>query len=73
MTPKDILNHYLTWTRAMRELDFSPNAYQNWVRSGQIPFHTQIRIQQKTKGLLKADKQAMNRYEVARRSRTDVR
>ena len=57
----------------MRELDFSPNAYQNWIKAGSIPLHAQIRIQDKTKGLFKTDKKAQNRYEKARRSRADVK
>ena len=73
MLLEDLKKHYTTWTRAMRELDFSPNAYQNWVRAGSIPFHAQLRIQDKTKGLFKADKKAKNKYENARRSRADVK
>jgi len=73
MTLEEIKNHYLTWTRAMRELDFSPNAYQNWVRAGEIPFHAQLRIQDKTKGKFKADKKVQNKYENARRRRSDVK
>ena len=73
MTLEELKKHYMTWTRVMRELDFSPNAYQNWVRAGSIPLHAQLRIQDKTKGLFKADKQAKNQYEKARRSRADVK
>ena len=73
MTLDELKKHYVTWTRAMRELDFSPNAYQNWVKSGSIPLHAQLRIQDKTKGKFKADKKAKNRYEKARRSRADVK
>jgi len=73
MTPQQLKNHYITWTRAMRELDFSPNAYQNWLRAGSIPLHAQLRIEDKTKGKFKADKKAENRFEKARRSRADVK
>ena len=73
MKVEDLKRHYMTWTRAMRELDFSPNAYQNWLRSGIIPLHAQLRIQDKTKGKFKADKETKNKYEVARRSRADVK
>lgn len=73
MKPEDLKKHYITWTRAMRELNFSPNAYQNWVRAGSIPLHAQLRIEDTTNGLFKADKKATNKYEKARRSRADVR
>lgn len=73
MTLDEIKEHYTTWTRAMRELDFSPNCYQNWVRAGSIPLHAQLRIEDRTKGLFKADKKLKNKYEAARRRRADVK
>lgn len=73
MTLDEIKNYYCTWTRAMRELDFSPNAYQNWTRRNYIPFHAQLRIEDKTNGLFKADKETPNRYLKARLSRKDVK
>lgn len=72
MTLEELKAHYKTWTRAMRDLDFSPNAYQNWLKAGEIPYHAQLRIQDRTKGKFKADKKAINRYEVARKARDDV-
>lgn len=55
MKPIEVKEHYGTWTKAMRELDFSVNLYQKWVINGEIPLKTQVYIEGMTKGGLKAD------------------
>lgn len=55
MTIDEIHVYFGNWTKAMRGLDLSVNAYQNWLKNGYVPLSTQIKIQKKTKGKLKAD------------------
>lgn len=55
MKPIEIKKLYVTWANAMRQLGFSETAYTSWVRKGYIPIHSQIKIEQTTKGKLKAN------------------
>lgn len=43
------------WCRAMRELGFGVNTYQHWRKNGYIPMRAQLRIEEKTNGILRAD------------------
>jgi hypothetical protein len=53
MTHDDLVAHYGSASAAARELGYSKQAVSHWKRSG-IPFDAQFRIQNKTKGRLKA-------------------
>jgi len=47
--------YYQNWSRAMRELGFSKNTYQLWLKSGYIPMPSQLKIEETTNGKLLAD------------------
>ena len=44
------------WRKMAREIGFSKNSYQHWLKIGYIPIHTQIIIEEHTKGKLKASR-----------------
>jgi hypothetical protein len=56
MSVDDVYNYYdQNWSRAMRDLGFGVNTYQNWIKNGYIPIATQRKIENITTGRLKAD------------------
>lgn len=62
MTPQDIKDYFGTWREAMEAIQLSKHSYLPWLRQGYVPYHTQERYQQKTKGKLKISKDIPNRY-----------
>jgi len=51
----ELYAHYGTWTKLVRELNLGNSTYQVWRKQGYIPFKMQLLIENKTKGLFKAD------------------
>lgn len=56
MLIEELRGHYKKWATMAKELEFGSTTYQGWIRKGCIPFTTQCLIEQRTKGLFKADK-----------------
>ena len=54
MLLNELYEYYGTWTNLMREIGLGNSTYQVWRRQGYIPFLSQLRIENKTKGLFKA-------------------
>lgn len=56
MKTDEIYEHfYQNWSRAMRELGFSKNTYQAWLKNGYIPMPSQLKIEEVTNSKLIAD------------------
>lgn len=54
MTPKDIEKYYKTGYNFHQKTGMSQMTYSNWRKWGYVPIASQIKIQQLTKGILKA-------------------
>lgn len=55
MTTDEVKEHFVTWANAMRKCDLSVHAYCNWLAKGYIPYHSQVKIAEVSKGVLKVD------------------
>ena len=55
MTPKQVVDHFKTRTKAAKAIGVSYEAVRQWVKSGQIPELRQHHIQNVTNGVLVAD------------------
>lgn len=57
MLIKEVYEKYGScWAEMARKLEFGSASYQRWLRFGYIPHNTQILIEHRSKGLLKASK-----------------
>jgi hypothetical protein len=55
MTPKEIKKFYGSLYRFNKDTGMSPSSLGNWLKWGYVPFESQGKIEQLTKGLLKAE------------------
>lgn len=51
----DVISHFQSVARAAEKLGFTPQAIYKWRNNGEIPERTQLYIQAKTRGKLRAD------------------
>lgn len=51
----DVIKHYKSQVNAARKLEVTQPTISNWKRRGSIPALQQLRIQERTRGVLKAD------------------
>jgi len=54
MTPQDLKKYYKTGYNFQKKTGMSQASYCNWMKQGYIPIVSQVKIQQLTKGILKA-------------------
>lgn len=59
MTPRQVIKHYGTQTAAAKALGLTQPAICNWLKRGEIPELQQLRIQDETKGKLRASKRIL--------------
>lgn len=69
MTLDDVQEYFVTFRNAMRKAGLSNTAYLHWRKQGYIPYHSQIKLSEASKGYLKVNMEAVNNYEIARRAR----
>lgn len=62
MNLEEIKDFFGTFKNAMRKAGLSENAYLAWRRNGRIPYHSQRKIAEASKGYLQADNKEGNRY-----------
>jgi hypothetical protein len=55
MKLEEVKEHFVTWRNAMKKIGLSENAYGNWKRIGYIPYCSQLKIEEASKGVLKAE------------------
>lgn len=55
MTIEQLYKHYKTWTAVALALGVQQSNVLYWRKRGYIPYSTQLVIQERTKGLFKAD------------------
>ena len=54
MRLEEVKEYFKTWTNLAHELKHGMNVYQYWRKIGYIPFPSQLLIQYRTNGRLKA-------------------
>jgi transcriptional regulator with XRE-family HTH domain len=69
MKPSDLLIHYRTQAEAADELGMSKQTVSHWLKTGSIPLKSQIQIEVKTDGKLKADLSEHERAVIGNRRR----
>jgi len=57
MKPIDIYNHYLNYYRFSKGTGFEANSLRHWLKTGNVPIASQIRVESATDGVLRADLQ----------------
>lgn len=51
----EVFTHFgFNWANAMRQCEFCSHTYTRWIKLGYIPIHSQAKIEEMTKGKLKA-------------------
>ena len=55
MKPREVKEHFVTWRNAMRKIGYSENAYCNWLAKKFIPYSTQLKLEEASGGVLKAE------------------
>lgn len=54
MLLEDVFKYCGSWANVCRILDFGSTTYQKWKQKGYIPYTTQLLIEKKTNGKLRA-------------------
>ena len=57
MSPKQVVRHFGSQTKAAKALGVTRAAVNNWLRRGRVPFPTQCTIKHFTNGALKVKEQ----------------
>jgi hypothetical protein len=55
MLIQELYDHFGSWARLCRDLEFGSTTYQNWLKNGCIPYTTQLLIEKKTNNKFLAD------------------
>lgn len=61
MTPKKVLNHYVTQAAAAEAAGVTQPAVARWVKAGRVPELAQLKLQHQSGGALKADPKILTR------------
>lgn len=56
MTPRDVIDHFVTQTATAEALGIAQSSVAGWVAAGRVPIGRQYQIELATGGALKAEK-----------------
>ncbi len=63
MKPSEVKEYFVTGYRFQLATGMTANSFDNWMKWGYIPMHSQCRLEEFTNGKLKANFQHVRRHE----------